>query len=84
MDYIYVVRVSLRGVEQGEFFEEVAYENYNAALKGVGRCLDILGGPWADTPCEFPHVVQRWDNTPDVYRFNAHTVWLEKLEMVGT
>lgn len=75
MEYIYVVTVSERGSEKGEFFgNPTAYEDLTAGELAARMCCEVRGGRFVEVDLGglADHVVQRWDN-------DKCSVWLERL-----
>ncbi len=80
MDYVYVVTVSARGSDQGEFAGEKAsaFEELRTAQLAAQLCRETVGGKfWAiDASDAEEHILQRWDS-------DEFTVWLERLLFVA-
>ena len=83
MDYVYVVTFVKLDVEQGEFYEEVAFVNERDAIKSAHDCMNSHGGyeSYGKTTSSFKaieknkiHIVRSWSNT-------EWTVLLERLEV---
>ena len=76
MDYVYVVTVTARGEQMGEFFgTPTAFEEQTAAELAALVCRQRIGGHFArvDVAGVDPdHVAGRWDS-------DKVTVWLERL-----
>ena len=75
MEYVYVVTVSGRGAEKGEFAgTPIAYEALASAELAAGVYRKALGGRFraVDRSGQPGHVVRRWDS-------DEFSVWLERL-----
>ena len=79
MDYVYVVTVSARGADKGEFFgTPTAFEDQVAAELLARQCQKALGGRFfrCVTVGQLDHVIMRWDS-------DEFSVWLERLIFEG-
>lgn len=78
MEYVYVVTVSARGADKGEFHgTPTAFGELIAAQLSARVCREAIGGRfWAVDASDEAHVLQRWDS-------DEHTVWVERLVFEG-
>ncbi len=75
MEYVYVVTVSARGADKGEFVgTPTAFESDHDAVLVAATCRNALGGRFAliDQAGAEDHIVQRWDS-------DEFSVWVERL-----
>ncbi len=80
MEYVYVVTMSARGADKGEFFgRPTAFEQQVSAQRAARVCRETLGGRFelVDITSLHPdnqgdHIVQRWDS-------DEWSVWVERL-----
>ena len=81
MNVVYVVTYSLRGAEEGQFFEECAYKSIVSARIAAAKCRLKIGEgqSWRTVQSKMEHVVERQDTIGRYLK--GRTVWIEKLEV---
>lgn len=78
MEYVYVVTVSARGFDMGEFHgTPTAFEELIAAQLSARVCRQAIGGRFAEVDdTGEDHIVERWDS-------DEFSVWVERLVFEG-